>query len=309
MQTDRILISLAGVMLAAAVAWPLQAAGRVQLELIGEARGSSLAFQEWARVLSQAGIRNVRIRSGRATDRVGLEVRGTDENPLYVVTGIVKSRDELLLPAGRFTRRDVGRLARWLEDLAQHVVHMVNETYGLDVFSSVPCTSIAIREFIKMDTGFTAFWGNTPINPERRYFINKGEVVCRHPYWIKEAIREPSIADWEAALDRMNREEKDEIELLTKYTSTIGEVFKDYWSIDFCKAKTDTSVAIANEYECRKAELTPPFDNLRAAINLHYVVFGAISAFVSSSERHLVLLLCVLIRFWPADLRAITRPN
>ena len=120
MQTDRILISLAGVMLAAAVAWPLQAAGRVQLELIGEARGSSLAFQEWARVLSQAGIRNVRIRSGRATDRVGLEVRGTDENPLYVVTGIVKSRDELLLPAGRFTRRDVGRLARWLEDLAQH---------------------------------------------------------------------------------------------------------------------------------------------------------------------------------------------
>lgn len=98
---------------------PVQAAGQVRLELVGQRRGSALAFQQWLRVLSQAGVTNVRIRSAQAADRVGIEVLGTEESPLYVVTGVVKSSDELLLPGGRFRRRDAARLARWLDDLAK----------------------------------------------------------------------------------------------------------------------------------------------------------------------------------------------
>lgn len=119
MQSRRIFVLSAVLILLSANASLVRAAGRVQLELVGEARGSALAFQQWLRVLSKAGVKNVRIRAGQATDKVGIEVRGTESNPLYVVTGVVKSRDELLLPAGRFRQRDVARLARWLEDLAR----------------------------------------------------------------------------------------------------------------------------------------------------------------------------------------------
>jgi len=111
---------------AVAVIWPGAAAtsrceaGRVQLELVGQAPGASLAFQQWLRVLSQAGVRNVRIRSGQAADKVGVDVRGTRDDPLYVVTGIVKSQDELIMPGGRYRRGDAARLARWLADLARH---------------------------------------------------------------------------------------------------------------------------------------------------------------------------------------------
>jgi len=119
MQIRQILIRAAVGALFAAAALPVWADGRVQLELVGDARGAALSFQEWARVLNGAGVQNVRIRSAKATDQVGIEVRGTEDRPLYVVTGVVKSRDELLLPPGRFTRRDVARLARWLDDLAQ----------------------------------------------------------------------------------------------------------------------------------------------------------------------------------------------
>ena len=62
----------------------------------------------------------MRFRSGEATDKVGIETQGTPESPTYVVTGIVKSGDELLLPSGRFRRGDVGRLAQWLDDLAKY---------------------------------------------------------------------------------------------------------------------------------------------------------------------------------------------
>jgi len=120
MPVRRLLIALVALAPLAAVGPSVQAAGRVRLELVGDARGAALAFQEWARLLSRAGVKNVRIRSGGATDKVGIEVRGTQDRPLYVVTGIVNSPDELILPSGRFRRRDVARLARWLEELAKH---------------------------------------------------------------------------------------------------------------------------------------------------------------------------------------------
>ena len=120
MQLRHLLILPMVLTLLAATAVPLRAAGRVQLELVGDAAGSALAFQQWVQVLSTAGVKNVRIRAAAATDRVGIEVRGTEQSPLYVVTGVVRSADELLLPAGRFKRRDAARLARWLDDLALH---------------------------------------------------------------------------------------------------------------------------------------------------------------------------------------------
>jgi len=120
MKIHYLLIPAAIVILLAATAAPLHAAGRVQLELVGSARGSALDFQQWVRVLGQAGIKNVRIRSARPTDQVGIKVHGTQQSPTYVVTGIINSRDELLTPAGRFRRRDAGRLARWLDELARY---------------------------------------------------------------------------------------------------------------------------------------------------------------------------------------------
>ncbi len=114
-----ILISTTVLLPTVIVASPIQAAGRVHLELVGEGRGASLVFQEWAALLGKAGIRNVRIRNATATDRVGIEVRGTKDNPLYVVTGVIRSRNELILPSGRFRRSDVARLARRLDDLAR----------------------------------------------------------------------------------------------------------------------------------------------------------------------------------------------
>ncbi len=79
-----------------------------------------MLFQEWGQTLSKAGITNVRLRAGTETDKVGIETRGSGESPVYLVTGIVVSRDELFLPNGRYHRGDMGRLAQWLKDLAEH---------------------------------------------------------------------------------------------------------------------------------------------------------------------------------------------
>ena len=98
-------------------------------------------------------------------------------------------------------------------------------------------TAIIVREYIPMESKFTAFWGQMPVNPERRYFIDKGQVLCHHHYWIEEAITNPSIEEWQEILEEINAEAPEEIELLSGYAELIAKKLLGFWSIDFCKAK------------------------------------------------------------------------
>lgn len=96
------------------------AVGRVQLEILTTGPGTMLTAHEWSRALSQAGIKNVRISTSQGNAKLGVEVRGSQGARLYVVTGLLQSRDVLTLSSGRYGRRDLGRLAAWLDDLAKN---------------------------------------------------------------------------------------------------------------------------------------------------------------------------------------------
>ena len=97
-----------------------RAAATVELNLVGDAQGSAMSFQEWSQALGKAGIRNVRIRSGAEGDKPGIVTEGEGDKRVYVVTGIITSRDEIVLPGARFRRGDLARLATWMKDLAEN---------------------------------------------------------------------------------------------------------------------------------------------------------------------------------------------
>ena len=103
----------------AATAGQLHAAGSVRLELVTEARLPLGAQHEWLRRLGQVGIDNLRIRPARPADKVGIDVYGTKDRPLYLVTGKLISSTELVLPGGRYKPGEAARVAQWLEDLAR----------------------------------------------------------------------------------------------------------------------------------------------------------------------------------------------
>ena len=100
-------------------------------------------------------------------------------------------------------------------------------------------SALVFREFIEMDSGYTAFNG-MPVNPERRYFIKDGKVQCRHVYWVEEAIQRPSVDNWRELSEKMNTETESEITLLTKYAEMVAKEFDGYWSLDFCRGKDGT---------------------------------------------------------------------
>ena len=88
-----------------------------------------------------------------------------------------------------------------------------------------------------MASKYTAFWNDMPVNPERRYFVENGFLICHHPYWIKEAIVHPSVENWEKLSEEMNLETDEEIVLLSNYARMASRAVKGFWSVDFCKAK------------------------------------------------------------------------
>lgn len=122
------------------------------------------------------------------------------------------------------------------ESLLQSMHGVVEATLGCDVIGR-PVNAFFFREYIPMDSKYTAFWGKMPVNPERRYFVENEKLLCHHPYWIKESIVKPSVENWEELSDEMNIEAEDEMKLLTKYAKIISGSVEGFWSVDFCKAK------------------------------------------------------------------------
>jgi len=97
----------------------VHAAARVELVVVADRQAPPVAGHTWIRELGQAGVRNVRLRQGKLKDRPAIEVRGTKDSPLYVVTGVLDSRGQLVLPGGRYHDGDARRIAAWLNDLAR----------------------------------------------------------------------------------------------------------------------------------------------------------------------------------------------
>ena len=132
-------------------------------------------------------------------------------------------------------------------ELWHNLYHIISFNLCADIFG-LPFEAMVVREYIPMDTRFTAFWGEMPVNPERRYFVKDGRVQCRHAYWQKEAIadsgKRPSLVNWEEHCDEMNKETEDELRLLDWHSHKVAQELDGYWSVDFCKAKDGKWVLI-----------------------------------------------------------------
>ena len=101
-------------------------------------------------------------------------------------------------------------------------------------------SAIVFREYLHLDYRFLAFNG-LPIASERRYFIKDGRVVCRHPYWIEDAIRfyqrtkNQEERAWQKWLKELNTESETEIKTLSHYARKVASVLDGAWSVDFAK--------------------------------------------------------------------------
>ena len=128
------------------------------------------------------------------------------------------------------------------EDLEKNIREVIYSNLLADIMG-LDFRALIFREFIPMDSRFTAFYGKMPVNPERRYYIKDGKIQCHHAYWIEEAIEKGTDKkelpkNWKDIAKEINKETPEEVKLLSNYVKQVAKVFpKGYWSVDFCKAK------------------------------------------------------------------------
>lgn len=121
------------------------------------------------------------------------------------------------------------------EELESHIRDTLEFNYLADMMGLHP-VALVFRQYIPMNNLFTAFYGDMPVNPEIRFFIKDGEVVCWHWYWIEDAIENPSLKNWKELLQE---EKKNLSDSWKSSVWQVADIFKNegYWSVDFCKAK------------------------------------------------------------------------
>lgn len=124
--------------------------------------------------------------------------------------------------------------------LSEHIIRVceANEMWtliGLDY------QAIAVREFLSLESSFTAFSGNMPINREFRFFVRDGKYVCHHFYWPEEAFdqhhaRMAHDSAWRNLLAKMNYLSYQELLMLVVNTETVGKALPGFWSVDFASS-------------------------------------------------------------------------
>lgn len=122
--------------------------------------------------------------------------------------------------------------------LSRNIFEVVVENLIADLFG-LPFEALVFREYIPLNAGFKAFYGNMPVAKERRYFIKNKQIQCHHPYWPKDAIRSPNNENWEKILNEQNKETEKEIEQLSEYSLLVAERFEGYWSVDFAYSQDE----------------------------------------------------------------------
>lgn len=102
-----------------------------------------------------------------------------------------------------------------------------------------------VREFIPLRSPFKIFVG-LPVSKERRYYAADGEVLCHHPYWTPDAVREsvevmdtPLPIGWDNHLTIINHEIPKEIAHLTEKASLLSRCLRGTWALDFAYSDDD----------------------------------------------------------------------
>lgn len=126
--------------------------------------------------------------------------------------------------------------------IMHHIARLIEYHECADIMG-IRFNALVFREYLPLQSRFTAFEG-MPVAPEWRYFVKDGYPVCKHFYWVKEAIRNPSRDDWELLHQKMQVLSPLDSETLDKYATIFAENNPGYWSVDFALTRNDRWVFI-----------------------------------------------------------------
>lgn len=119
--------------------------------------------------------------------------------------------------------------------LDKHLYEIVEFSYM--AIPSLPIDTWVVREMLKTEPLFNAFWGNMPITKEFRFFVRDSNIEHWQPYWPLDAFQDARVSVPQNAVPALvkllSRLSPHSYEQLSKLAKKANEAVPGYWSIDF----------------------------------------------------------------------------
>lgn len=114
-------------------------------------------------------------------------------------------------------------------NISDHIARLIEFSMMVDL----PFTTFVVRKMIPTNSITVAF-EDMPIAREIRMFVQKGEVICAHPYWPEEAFRTGVYTDDKVTDEQISKlQEMPDMVELNKLGEYISKSFAFAWSVDF----------------------------------------------------------------------------
>jgi len=137
--------------------------------------------------------------------------------------------------SGKHNWNHTCNLGPWSAALIKKHVCMLLDFSGC---VDLPVDVWVLREMLPTKPIFRAFDG-MPIVQERRYFVRDGKVEEHFPYWPQHSIEghvdEETHPDWRGLLSEDNKQNAEQIKLLTGLSENAMQGIEGYWSIDWLR--------------------------------------------------------------------------
>jgi len=122
--------------------------------------------------------------------------------------------------------------------IMQHVFNLVEWSTLADMIG-LPTHVWAVREYLPVEPLYRCrAYGNMPVVPEWRVFVDGGDAKYVAPYWPKEALRRgrPDRADWEASYHAELDLPSVAVDDVCGLASEAGTACGGRWSVDVLRA-------------------------------------------------------------------------
>ena len=161
----------------------------VELEILAEQGTLINSGQKWMDALSEAGADNVRLGQTNRSKKIGINKRDSpDGRSSYTITGKINSRNQLLLPAGKYSIRDTAKIKAYIESIRADGAEIA--------LSPKVAFGLTAKQLVDLHKTLKPVYETSTVGVAPNEILSQVKRVCQTPFYIDPSAREALRGDY-----------------------------------------------------------------------------------------------------------------
>ena len=161
----------------------------VELEVLAEQATLINSGQKWMDALSEAGADNVRLGQTNRSKRIGIDKRDSSGGrSSYTITGKINSRNQLLLPAGKYSIRDTAKIKAYIESIRADGAEIA--------LSPKVAFGLTAKQLVDLHKTLMPVHESSTVGVTPNEILSQIKRTCQTPFYIDPSAREALQGDY-----------------------------------------------------------------------------------------------------------------